>query len=73
MSLLARLSFMSVVKIVHFTFHMLLLYLIGICSDKLASSLVQNAPEPIANFGCVPDVNYEVLMLLVSFRKYSIK
>ncbi|CAF1657671.1 unnamed protein product, partial [Rotaria sp. Silwood1] len=28
------------------------MYLIGACNDKPANSLVQNAPEPIAKYGC---------------------
>jgi hypothetical protein len=34
------------------SFEMLRVYLIGICNDKPANSLVQNQPEPNALYGC---------------------
>jgi len=34
------------------TREMLRIYLIGICNDKPANSLVQNQPEPNAMYGC---------------------
>ena len=33
-------------------YEMLRVYLIGICNDKPANSLVQNQPEPNALYGC---------------------
>ena len=33
-------------------FRLIRTYLIAVCNDKPANSLVQNAPEPIAKYGC---------------------
>ncbi|CAF0965188.1 unnamed protein product [Rotaria sordida] len=39
-------------KAYHNEYKLIRTYLIGVCNDKPANSLVQNAPEPIAKFGC---------------------
>ncbi|CAF4026360.1 unnamed protein product, partial [Rotaria sordida] len=39
-------------KAYHNEYRLIRTYLIGVCNDKPANSLVQNAPEPIAKFGC---------------------
>ncbi|CAF3764573.1 unnamed protein product [Rotaria sp. Silwood1] len=36
----------------HNEYKLIRTYLLGVCNDKPANSLVQNAPEPIAKFGC---------------------
>lgn len=49
---LKKLQQPNVYQISNSSFEVLRVYLIGICNDKPANSLVQNQPEPNAMHGC---------------------
>lgn len=51
-SQLKKIQNANLYHISNFSYEALRVYLIGVCNDKPANSLVQNQPEPNALFGC---------------------